>query len=124
RGLQAAGFSMSKVKGFGRKREMLAGRMNAVPDKEWAAPWYQRPATPPSDERTALVVGSGLAGCSTAFALARRGWQVTVIERHPTAAAEASGNAQGILYCKLSPHQTLLSRFVQTSYAYCLRLLH
>src|SRR5690606_7952981 len=50
--------------------------------------------------------------------------QVTVIERHATAAAEASGNTQGILYCKLSPHQTPLSRFVQASYTYCLRLLH
>ncbi|WP_193072929.1 bifunctional tRNA (5-methylaminomethyl-2-thiouridine)(34)-methyltransferase MnmD/FAD-dependent 5-carboxymethylaminomethyl-2-thiouridine(34) oxidoreductase MnmC [Pseudomonas sp. FME51] len=124
RGLQAAGFTMSKVKGFGRKREMLAGLMEAIPDREWSAPWYRRPAAPANNERTALVIGSGLAGCSTAFALARRGWQVTVIERHATPAAEASGNAQGIIYCKLSPHQTLLSRFVQTSYAYCLRLLH
>lgn len=123
RGLQAAGFDMRKVKGYGRKREMLCGRLPSPPQATWTPPWYQRPDTP-SGERSALVVGSGLAGCSTAFALARRGWQVTVIERHATAAAEASGNTQGILYCKLSPHQTPLSRFVQASYAYCLRLLH
>lgn len=124
RGLQAAGFSMRKVKGYGRKREMICGQLHSVPSTEWSAPWYQRPATSPAQERSALIIGAGLAGCATAFALARRGWQVTVIERHGHAAAEASGNTQGILYCKLSPHQTLLSRYVQASYAYGLRLLH
>ena len=124
RGLQAAGFDMRKVKGYGRKREMLCGRMQGLPETDWSAPWYQRPGTLPDGERRALIIGSGLSGCCTAFALARRGWQVTVIERHATAAAEASGNTQGILYCKLSPHQTPLSRFVQASYTYCLRLLH
>lgn len=129
RGLLAAGFSMRKVKGYGRKREMLAGHMPdlfAVPTATaptWQAPWYQRPVLN-HKSRTALIIGAGLAGCSTAFALARRGWQVTVLERHACAAAEASGNPQGILYCKLSPHHTPLSQFVQSSYAYCLRLLH
>src|SRR5690606_34220266 len=82
-----------------------------------------RPASP-GGERSALVIGAGLAGCATARSLATRGWQVTVLERHGHAAAEASGNAQGILYCKLSPHQTLLSRYVQASYCYALRALH
>ena len=35
----------------------------------------------------------------------------------------ASGNPQGILYCKLSPHHPPLSRFIQSSYQYSLRLL-
>lgn len=123
RGLQAAGFDMHKVKGFGRKREMLAGRLAQAHTANWSAPWYARPVYE-STARTALIIGAGLAGCSTAYALAQRGWQVTVIERHPSEAQEASGNPQGILYCKLSPHPTPLSRFVQASYAYCLRLLH
>ncbi|MFA5678468.1 MAG: bifunctional tRNA (5-methylaminomethyl-2-thiouridine)(34)-methyltransferase MnmD/FAD-dependent 5-carboxymethylaminomethyl-2-thiouridine(34) oxidoreductase MnmC [Pseudomonas sp.] len=122
RGLQAAGFSMQKVKGYGRKREMLCGQLDAAPAADWTAPWYQRPAAN-HNERNALIIGAGLAGCATALSLARRGWQVTLIERHAHAAAEASGNTQGILYCKLSPHQTPLSRFVQASYAYGLRLL-
>lgn len=124
RGLQAAGFSMRKVRGFGRKRDMLCGQLDTPASAEWRAPWYARPQRPANSERTALIVGAGLAGCATAFALARRGWQVTVLERHATPAAEASGNTQGILYCKLSPHQTPLSRYVQASYAYALRTLH
>ncbi|SDS63890.1 tRNA 5-methylaminomethyl-2-thiouridine biosynthesis bifunctional protein [Halopseudomonas xinjiangensis] len=122
RGSQAAGFAMQKVKGYGRKREMLAGRLQPRTASPWSPPWYDRPA-PSRAERTALVIGAGLAGCSTAFALAQRGWAVTVIERHPGEAQEASGNPQGILYCKLSAHPTPLSRFVQASYAYCLRVL-
>jgi tRNA 5-methylaminomethyl-2-thiouridine biosynthesis bifunctional protein len=124
RGLQTAGFAMRKVKGYGRKREMLAGVLESSKEPEWRAPWYARPSAISAPGRRALIIGAGLAGCATAASLARRGWQVTVIERHPSEAREASGNPQGILYCKLSPHATPLSRFVLTSYAYCLRTLH
>lgn len=124
RGLQDAGFVMRKVKGYGRKREMLAGTFAGSASAAWQAPWYARPAAPSLPQRQALVIGAGLAGCATAFALARRGWQVTVLERHAEPAQEASGNPQGILYCKLSAHQTPLSRFVLSSYAYALRVLH
>ena len=123
RGLQAVGFEMRKVKGYGRKREMLCGTLAGAGAAAWSAPWLARPGSP-AGERSALIVGAGLAGCATALALARRGWQVTLIERHDRAAAEASGNTQGILYCKLSAHQTPLSRYVQASYAFGLRLLH
>ena len=121
RGLIAAGFAMQKVKGFGRKREMLCGQLEQAPASRWQAPWYARPNT--TTERSAIVVGAGLAGCSTAHSLARRGWQVTVLERLPEIAGAASGNPQGILYCKLSPHNPPLSRFIQSSYQYSLRLL-
>ncbi|MEH6492988.1 bifunctional tRNA (5-methylaminomethyl-2-thiouridine)(34)-methyltransferase MnmD/FAD-dependent 5-carboxymethylaminomethyl-2-thiouridine(34) oxidoreductase MnmC [Halopseudomonas sp.] len=123
RGLQAAGFSMRKVKGFGRKREMLCGSLDSRPADRWHAPWYARPEQPARAERHALVIGGGLAGCSTAHALARRGWRVTLLERHNQLAQEASGNPQGILYAKLSPHHPPLSRFIQSSYQYSLRLL-
>ena len=33
--------------------------------------------------RSAVVVGAGMAGLATAGALARAGWQVTVLERNP-----------------------------------------
>lgn len=123
RGLTEAGFTLEVVKTHNGKREMLTGRIDDLAPQDWTPPWFDRPPAPTS-ERRALIIGAGLAGCSTAFALAQRGWEVTVIERHAGEAREASGNPQGILYCKLSPHQTPLSRFVQTSYAYSLRALH
>tara|TARA_R110000751_G_scaffold21876_3_gene62324 strand:+ start:695 stop:2722 length:2028 start_codon:yes stop_codon:yes gene_type:complete len=123
RGLQAAGFSMRKVKGFGRKREMLSGELGGQVTPGWQPPWFARPKPPQRTERHALVIGGGLAGCSTAHALARRGWRVTLLERHSELAQEASGNPQGILYAKLSPHHPPLSRFIQSSYQYSLRTL-
>lgn len=123
RGLMAAGFNMRKVDGFGRKRTMLAGELSSKPTTGWQAPWFVRPALPARSEHHALVIGGGLAGCSTAHALARRGWRVTLLERHADLAQEASGNPQGILYAKLSPHHPPLSRFIQSSYQYSLRLL-
>lgn len=123
-GLAQAGFTVAPAAAFANKGTMLAGQAQERATPQWSPPWYARPLQPGTGQRQAMIIGAGLAGCCTAWALAMRGWKVTVIERHPGEAREASGNPQGILYCKLSPHQTPLSRFVQTSYAYSLRLLH
>jgi tRNA 5-methylaminomethyl-2-thiouridine biosynthesis bifunctional protein len=48
------------------------------------------------------VVGAGLAGASVAQALARRGWQVTVLDRQPQAAQGASGLPVGLVV----PHRS------------------
>ncbi len=108
RGLIEAGFAMQRVPGYGQKREMLGGTYQGPPANA-GKPWYARPA-PHAGRRAALVVGGGLAGCASAASLAARGWQVTLIERHPGLAREASGNPQGVLYLKLSAHGTPLSR--------------
>lgn len=123
RGLQAAGFQLNKVPGYGSKREMLCGHLQHPVTQQWQAPWLCRPEADLQQPRTALVIGAGLAGISSAWALARRGWQVTLLDRHSEPASEASGNPQGILYVRLSPHSTPLSRFVESSYGHCLRHL-
>ncbi len=98
RGLAEHGFTVEKVSGFGSKREMLRGVLpGAVPEK-------------PAAERQAIVIGGGIAGSATAHSLARRGYRVTLVERHATLASEASGNAQGVLYPRLSGHDIPLSR--------------
>ncbi|WP_273862971.1 bifunctional tRNA (5-methylaminomethyl-2-thiouridine)(34)-methyltransferase MnmD/FAD-dependent 5-carboxymethylaminomethyl-2-thiouridine(34) oxidoreductase MnmC [Pseudomonas sp. LA5] len=121
RGLNEAGFAMAKVPGFGHKREMLAGALER-PVTPAAVPWYARPPRP-RGPRTALVIGAGLAGCATAASLARRGWQVRVVERHGAPAQEASGNPQGVLYLKLSAHDTPLSRLILDGFGLTLREL-
>lgn len=121
--LAAAGFSVNKHPGFGRKRDMIAGRR--IPPAGLATtgkPWFG-PARHHNPEKTAIVVGGGLAGCSSAYALARRGWQVTLLEQHDALAREASGNPQGVLYAKLSPDNTPLSQFILHGYQYTLAIL-
>lgn len=121
RSLVDAGFAMKKVPGIGKKWEVMSGAyIGALPGP--AAPWYARPpaATGP---REALVIGAGLAGCTSAASLARRGWQVTVLERHPAPAQEASGNPQGVLYLKLSAHGTALSQMILSGFGYTRRQL-
>lgn len=125
RGLQAAGFEVSKRPGFGHKREMLNGRMTLAPldtTPEDTPIWFQRPAPALSDEPI-LVIGAGIAGASTAHALATQGFRVAVLERHPGPAMEGSGNPQGALYAKLPARPTPHSRFHLTGLMHTSALL-
>ncbi|HTO50317.1 MAG TPA: bifunctional tRNA (5-methylaminomethyl-2-thiouridine)(34)-methyltransferase MnmD/FAD-dependent 5-carboxymethylaminomethyl-2-thiouridine(34) oxidoreductase MnmC [Burkholderiales bacterium] len=122
RGLETAGFAVEKTPGFGRKREMLRGVLRTPPRSRWRAPWFARPAWR-AEERRAIVIGAGLAGTSTAASLAARGWSVALLDRHETIAAEASGNPQGVLYARLSPHATALTELVTTGLEYTARSL-
>ncbi len=126
RGLIAAGFAMQRVPGFGHKREMLAGHFQPTETSSTQSnPWFARPKPHAlaAEQRHAIVIGAGLAGCASAASLAARGWRVTIIEQHSKIAQEASGHAQGILYLKLSAHNTALSRFILSGFGYTRRLL-
>ncbi len=130
RGLSQQGFEIQKDKGF-RKREMLFGLFNpdsrakntkpqTPSNNSITAPWYikQNPVT--SGNRIAII-GGGLAGASCAYALARRGRKVTIVEREKKLASGASGNPQGMLYTKLSTEAGTLNQFTLSSYLYALR---
>jgi tRNA 5-methylaminomethyl-2-thiouridine biosynthesis bifunctional protein len=71
--------------------------------------------------KSAIVIGAGIAGCSTAYALAQRGIQVTLLERNPDIASEASGNPLAMLYPRLSGDD-IGSEFALTAYLHSLRL--
>ena len=75
-----------------------------------ATPWYNIANPVPRTRKTVTVIGAGISGCTVAAALKKRGFEVTVIDRHSHAGAEASGNPEGIVYPKLSPRDDLLPR--------------
>lgn len=105
--LAAAGFEVELVAGFGHKRQRLAAR--------FAPRWKLRrhePASAYRGKRIAIVVGAGLAGCASAEALARRGWEVTVIERG-TVAGGASALPWGLLHPHLSVDDNRLARLTR-----------
>ncbi len=126
RGLQAVGFEVERVPGFGDKREMLRGKfitasaeaaLNTVTAADY---WATPPMSPATTARHAVIVGAGLAGSHTARALARRGWRVSVLDRADHIAAAASGNPQGVLYTRLSTQDSTLSRFALSSFQHAL----
>lgn len=90
-GLAAVGFLPRRAAGTGGKRDITLA--------DWAprhTPW--RPPVAAAPGRDAVVVGAGLAGAAVAQALARSGWQVTVLERHAAPALEGSGNPGGLFH--------------------------
>ena len=122
RGLSAAGFEWEKVPGYGRKREMVRGHISAPAEdtRRRNTPWY----IPPQQDipRHVAIVGAGIAGTSTAHALARRGVRVSLIDPKPPG-QEGSGNRQGAMYIKLAVETNLHSRFYLSALLYCRRLL-
>ncbi len=126
RALKERGFVVEKVRGYGRKREMLRGKMQhppasmALDAKADTAAWHIATALPERPKEVA-VIGAGLAGSHTARALAERGVRVQVFERGSSIAPEASGNPQGILFTKLSHRDGQLNRFALTSFLHALR---
>jgi tRNA 5-methylaminomethyl-2-thiouridine biosynthesis bifunctional protein len=124
--INAAGFKMKRTPGIGHKWEILRGEFLGwpadTPAPAASKPWFARPASL-SGERSALVIGGGLAGCTTAASLAARGWNVTLLERHAALAQEASGNPQGVLYLKLSAHGTALSQLILSGFGHTRRVL-
>ncbi|WP_312631630.1 bifunctional tRNA (5-methylaminomethyl-2-thiouridine)(34)-methyltransferase MnmD/FAD-dependent 5-carboxymethylaminomethyl-2-thiouridine(34) oxidoreductase MnmC [Pantoea piersonii] len=119
RGLQEAGFEVTRRKGFGHKREMLCGVLRQAPDLPAAQPWYARPA---AQENEAAIVGGGVASAVLALALLRRGWRVTLYCADEAAALGSSGNRQGALYPLLNQHDPALARFFPAAFSFARRL--
>lgn len=120
--LQAAGFSVEKCKGFGKKREMLSASLMEGAgghDIRSLPSWFALPE--PSPTRHASVIGGGIAGCQIAHALAQRGWQVTLLERHARLATEASGNRAGVLAPKMTAEPGWGETFYRQAFLYALQ---
>ena len=83
-------------------------------------PWFLYPATPPEGKHI-VIIGGGLAGSQSAYVLAQRGFQVTLIERHAQLAQEASGNIAGVIYGKFSPHKSAQYSFYQQAYLHAIQ---
>ncbi len=122
RGLQEAGFTMQKTKGFGRKRDMLAGGMEQTPpdSSRLSRPGLRvREAAP---AREVALIGGGVASALLSLALLRRGWQVTLYCADDAPARGASGNRQGALYPLLSAHDPALFQFFPAAFTFARRL--
>lgn len=84
------------------------------------------PTTPVQPARC-IVIGAGLAGASAAVSLARRGWQVQVLDAGDVPAAGASGLPVGLFAPNLSADDNAVARIsragVRATLDICTRLL-
>lgn len=107
-GLVTAGFDVRLGAGTGGKRDITLACFR--PRFE---PRTNRGAAPcrTATDRHALIVGGGLAGAASAWALAERGWRSTLLERGATLAAEASGNPAGLFHGTVHAQDGMHARF-------------
>ena len=112
RRLQRVGFEVSKRPGFGAKRERLEARLNlANPSPQGRKGETIYPYAAANSKRVAII-GSGIAGASTALALTRRGVEVIVLEQASDIAAGASGNPAGLVMPRLDRDGPLRAFFL------------
>lgn len=113
--LGGAGFAVERVPGIMGKRHITVGRFDPVGPLPPASGRYPTAHGPARHQLSkgahVVVIGAGLAGCQTAYALSQRGFRVTVLERADKVAAGGSGNHQGALYTRITKAPTAVSSF-------------
>lgn len=116
RGLMAAGFKMSKRQGFGRKREMLTGKLLSDESDESAQP----SSYPPTRPKHIAIIGAGVSGLCAAYALAQRGIRITLLDKDAPLAG-ASGNPCAMFAPKLSLIEQAAHHLSTVSFLYASR---
>ena len=127
-GLKQAGFEVNKRPGHGQKRDMLIAVKQVIDPKPESfvrtikrkTPWHV-PLPKRIKNKQAIVIGAGLAGCCMAYALARRGWQVRVLDNQSAAGLGASGNQRAILFPNLSAYRAPLTALMLSGFLYASR---
>ena len=113
RGLEEVGFEVEKIPGFAAKKHSSRGVYNTTktfgPKKARA--------------KTSMVIGAGIAGCSLADALSRKGLNVTLIEEGEGVASGATGNPRAIVVPYLGNQANSLSQFYHLGFFNLLRRL-
>ncbi|WP_032093634.1 bifunctional tRNA (5-methylaminomethyl-2-thiouridine)(34)-methyltransferase MnmD/FAD-dependent 5-carboxymethylaminomethyl-2-thiouridine(34) oxidoreductase MnmC [Necropsobacter rosorum] len=119
KGLQQAGFEVSKRKGFGQKRECLHGiKPHDAPAPAINTPWYLAQPAHFESKPDVAVIGGGIASLFTALSLLQRGARVTLYCEDEQPALNASGNKQGAFYPQLSDDDLRNIRFYIHAFAY------
>lgn len=117
KGLENAGFNITKRKGFGKKRECLSGQKTHEKPTALSAPWFQgQPAN--LKEQDIAIIGGGIASLCTAISLVKRGAKITIYCEDEQTALNASGNKQGAFYPQLSDDNERNIRFYIHAFAY------
>ena len=120
RGLSAQGFAVEKIRGFGRKREMLVGQFEQAIATKPNAPWYQR--APQTSHEKVAIIGAGVAGLSTKAALSRVSISASVFDGTGMGSG-ASGNPEALFMPRMAADASAEGQFHIAAYLHMQRWL-
>lgn len=109
RAIADAGFEVTKISGFGRKREMITARKSGDT------------AIVPRIPKTVAIIGGGLAGTSAAYALRQCGIAAVIYEASNSLATGASGNMAGLYNPRFTAHRQPEADYFSSAFALAYR---
>lgn len=113
RGIAAAGFQVSKARGYGRKRDMSVGVFVGEGAEAHSI----------NAPEAVAVIGGGIAGASLVTALTKRGAAVDLYDEHGLASG-ASGNIRGLFNPRISAQRDAEADFYSSGFAHSYRMFH
>ncbi|MFC3194493.1 bifunctional tRNA (5-methylaminomethyl-2-thiouridine)(34)-methyltransferase MnmD/FAD-dependent 5-carboxymethylaminomethyl-2-thiouridine(34) oxidoreductase MnmC [Marinicella sediminis] len=123
RGLQAAGFAVTKKPGFGQKREMICARYDAAKQVRISnkQPWHPYPKSP-AKEASVTILGGGIAGLNLARTFHRTGHHTTIIDAFNKPLQAASGNPAAMMMPVLTARTSPEALFYLRAFEYARRI--
>jgi tRNA 5-methylaminomethyl-2-thiouridine biosynthesis bifunctional protein len=77
---------------------------------------------PHNQKKHAIVIGAGLAGCFSAYALSQRGFQVSVLDSASHIGAGASGVEKAVLYPDVSAYRSPVSTWMLHAFLFATQM--
>ncbi len=121
RNLQGAGFEVKKVKGHGKKRDMIVATLKHKCEHKLTyadKPWFFQKLADKKHPKRVTIIGGGIAGLSIAYSMIQRGISVTIIDSNGSEVKETSSNLAAIVYPRLSLDNDTDTEFYMSAFCY------
>ena len=107
RGLEAAGFTVAKAPGYGRKRERLEAVLETAHPRKADVFGLKSPNSRP---KRIAIIGAGIAGATLAWTVRQSGLEPVVFDKAAGPTSGASGNPLALVHPRLDAADTASAR--------------